>query len=240
MAAAASPMPRPPAAPPDARSTVPTSSPSVPTAATSTWARSRATRSRCSPAMRSTGALTQPTGTTGCITNTADLRLHHRPRAGRSGGHGDQRRRRERLRRRRDQQRPRRAHSQPVDRRADAGDRRHRLHRRECARRLHDRHAARRRGRGGGQSRRRRRVRDIAAQQQRDGVHSHADDRPARPADRHLRLRDLRVGRRLLAWPHAQRSRGPGRLARRRERLRGGVRLRRDRRLQSQRRLRAP
>ena len=76
----------------------------------------------------------------------------------------------------------RRARPRPVDRRAHAGDRRQRLHRRRPARRLHDRHPARRRQRGRGQPRRRRRLRDLAAQQQPDLVHPHAVDAASSPS----------------------------------------------------------
>ena len=130
----------------------------------------------------------------------AGRRLHDRPRAGRAGGHGDQRRRQRRLRRGRGQQRAARARPRPVHRRADAGDRRQRLHRADaplagCTTGI----AARRRERGRGQPRRRRRLRDVADQQQRHVVHAHGDDRRADAAGRHLGLRDLRARRRLLA-----------------------------------------
>ena len=71
-----------------------------------------------------------------------------------------------------------------------------------------------------GQSRRRQRLRDRADEQHRDGVHPHVD-RPAHAAQRHVGVRHQCAGGRLLAGPQARRTRGPGRLARRRQRLRG-------------------
>ncbi len=85
----------------------------------------------------------------------ADRRLHHRARARGARGHGDQRRRQQRLRRNRRQQRGRGAHPRPLDRRFDAGDRRHRVHRQRSAHRLYDRHPTRRRERRRGQPGRR-------------------------------------------------------------------------------------
>ncbi len=67
-----------------------------------------------------------------------------------------------------------------------------------------------------------------------DHVHPHANYGATDPAGGYLGLRDLPAGGGLLARPGARRSRGAGRLPRRRQRLCDRVRLGRDRRLQSQ------
>ena len=167
----------------------------------------------------------------------ADRRLRHRPRAGRSGGDGDQRRRRQRVRRHRRQQRPRRVHPRPVHRHADAGHRRHRVHRQQPARRLHDRH----RSSAGANA--------VAVSADDDNVYvtsllsNSLTTFNRAPSTGQLTQQTgtsacviyvLAVGCSL--GRAFERARGARRLARRRQRLCGGVRVERRRRLQSQRR----
>ena len=161
----------------------------------------------------STGALTQPTGTTGCIVDTptsgcATALALAAPEGMAISGDGDN-------------VYVATALSSALDvltRDSSTGALTQASNGSGCivesrALRLHCRHAAWRRGRGRGQPQRRPGLRDLGSEQQRDDVHSHADDGAARAADRDLGLRALRAGRRLLARPSAQRSGGPRGLA---------------------------
>ena len=151
----------------------------------------------------STGALTQLPGQQR-LHRRVDRRLRHRPCDKPARGSGDQRRRHQRLCSGRAQRRGRRAHPQPGDRRADPGDRWHRLSHQHSADRLRDRQGAERSGRGGRQRRRPQRVRrggDIAEHR---NVQSRLGQRQLDPASRRLRLRNeggcVRLWARSQSW----------------------------------------
>ena len=105
---------------------------SAPTAATSTSPPRAATRSRSSGATRSTGALTQPKGTAGCIAAKGAGGCAHGGRARRPELGRGQPRRPQRLRDLARQQRDHRLPPQPQDRRAAPAPRQRRLHLRRC------------------------------------------------------------------------------------------------------------
>ena len=92
-----------------------------------------------------------------------------------------------------------------------------------------------RRQRGRGQPRRQGRLRHLAAQQQRHLLHPRRPGRRPDPEDRHRRLPGLAARRRLLLRPGAERPRGARRLPGRGQRLRRRLRDRRDRRPRPQR-----